>query len=99
MSRQVRVVGKVEKITKEESEAYFKSRPLGSRIGAWASPQSRVVGEGEVAKKVEEIGQRFGIKSNDEAVDVEVPLPDHWGGWRIVPTYVSYVPCSSCCQR
>ena len=77
--RQVRVVGRAERVTREESEEYFKSRPLGSRVGAWASRQSSVVGEDEVQARVERIEKRFGE---------DVPLPEFWGGWRIVPEYV-----------
>ena len=84
--RQVRVVGKVEKLEKEGSEAYFRTRPLGSRIGAWASPQSSVVKEGELADKVKEIEKRFKAEGVEEA---DVPLPDFWGGWRIIPVCVS----------
>lgn len=78
--RQVRVVGRAERVSREESAEYFSSRPLGSRVGAWASRQSTVVGEGEVQARVERIQERFGE---------EVPLPDFWGGWRIVPEYVA----------
>lgn len=84
--RQVRVVGRVEKVSREESEAYFKSRPLGSRIGAWASPQSKVVSDGEVARMFEESKTRLGV--SEDATDADVPLPDNWGGWRVVPEYV-----------
>lgn len=76
VSRQVRAVGKVEKVSKEESEEYFNSRPVGSRIGAWASAQSSVVGEDELVQKVEEMTEKFGE---------DVPCPPHWGGWRIIP--------------
>lgn len=83
--RQVRVVGRVERVSREESEAYYNSRPLGSRLGAWASPQSKVVGDGEVSRLYEEAKQRFGV---EESAEVAVPLPEHWGGWRVVPEYV-----------
>jgi pyridoxine/pyridoxamine 5'-phosphate oxidase len=86
VSRQVRIVGRVEKVTKEESETYFNSRPLGSRVGAWASKQSGVVGEGEVAGKVAEVRKRFGVEEG--ATNAKLPLPDFWGGWRIIPQYV-----------
>lgn len=86
ISRQVRVVGKVEKVSREESEAYFQTRPLASRVGAWASKQSSCVEENELAMRVEEIRQKFGIKN--DATEGEIPLPDFWGGWRVVPMYV-----------
>ncbi|KAF7346533.1 Pyridoxamine 5-phosphate oxidase [Mycena sanguinolenta] len=57
--RSVRVVGKAEKVGREESEAYFKSRPVGSRLGAWASRQSTVVGEDKVHERLERIKERF----------------------------------------
>jgi pyridoxamine-phosphate oxidase len=81
--RQVRVVGRVEKVDKATSEAYFKSRPLGSRLGAWASKQSTIVGEGEVEKRLEDVKAKFG--ENDD-----VPLPEFWGGWRVVPDEVEF---------
>ena len=81
--RQVRVVGPVEKVSREESEAYFRSRPLGSRIGAWASNQSAVIAEDELDQQVNQIKERFGIKEGD--VDADISLPDHWGGWRLIP--------------
>lgn len=75
LDRQVRVEGTVERTSREESEAYFASRPLGSRVGAWASPQSRVIGgREELERRVHEIETRFGA---------EVPLPDAWGGFRL----------------
>lgn len=76
VSRQIRVVGKVEMVSRSESEEYFASRPRGSKIGAWASEQSKSVGEDELVKRVEMMGEKF----NDE-----VPCPEHWGGWRVVP--------------
>lgn len=94
MHRQVRVVGSAEMVDRRESEEYFKSRPVGSRIGAWASRQSTVVGEGEVSGRYSKLENRFGVVkegSSDEekvaggATDVDVPLPEFWGGWRIVP--------------
>ena len=81
VSRQVRVVGTAEKLDAEESEKYFQSRPRGSRIGAHASEQSKVIQEGELQERVKEMEERYG--------DGEVPRPEHWGGWRIVPRYVS----------
>jgi pyridoxamine-phosphate oxidase len=86
VSRQVRVVGRVEKVSRAESEAYYKSRPLGSRIGAWASAQSSAVTEGELAERVQEVKKRFDIP--DGASEADIPLPDFWGGWRVVPQYV-----------
>ncbi|KAJ7442639.1 pyridoxamine 5'-phosphate oxidase [Mycena latifolia] len=86
--RSVRVLGRVEKIDARESEAYFKSRPLGSRLGAWASKQSTVVAEGEVFARLDRLKERFGV-DNDTA-DADVPLPNFWGGWRVVPNEVEF---------
>ncbi|MEO6192427.1 MAG: pyridoxamine 5'-phosphate oxidase [Thermoanaerobaculia bacterium] len=80
--RQVRVAGTVEKTSRAESEAYFASRPLGSRVGAWASPQSRrISGREELERKVREAGERFGEN---------VPLPPEWGGFRVHPETIEF---------
>jgi pyridoxamine 5'-phosphate oxidase len=80
--RQVRVEGTVEKTSRAESEAYFASRPLGSRVGAWASPQSRrISGREELERKVREAGERFGE---------DVPLPPDWGGFRVHPQAIEF---------
>ena len=82
LDRQVRIEGTVERTSREESEAYFISRPLGSRLGAWASPQSRpIVGRGELARRLREAEERFGE---------EVPLPESWGGYRVRPETVEF---------
>ena len=81
--RSVRVVGRVEKVSTKESEEYFQSRPIGSRLGAWASKQSTVVGETELNSRLEKFQDRFGVSDGHQ--DGEVPLPDFWGGWRVVP--------------
>lgn len=77
-SKQVRAVGRVEKLSREESQAYFDSRPRGSRIGAWASEQSQPVGEEELAQRVQEFEKKFEGQE-------QVPCPPHWGGFRLVP--------------
>jgi pyridoxamine 5'-phosphate oxidase len=83
LDRQVRVEGPVERTSREESEAYFRSRPLGSRLGAWASPQSeRISGREEIERRVEEAGRRF--------PGGEVPLPDSWGGFRVRPEEIEF---------
>ncbi|KAG6831998.1 hypothetical protein H0H92_006033 [Tricholoma furcatifolium] len=79
--RSVRVVGHVEKVTPQESAEYFRSRPVGSQIGAWASKQSSVVAEGEVHARLHKLDRKFGV---------DVPLPDFWGGWRVVPTEIEF---------
>jgi pyridoxamine 5'-phosphate oxidase len=75
--RQVRVRGRAEKVPIEESDAYFASRPRGSQLGAWASPQSQVVsGRDELERYLAAAEERF---------TDEVPRPPHWGGYRVVP--------------
>src|SRR5215203_5203097 len=75
LDRQVRIEGPVEKVSREESEAYFSSRPRGSRLGAWASPQSRPVdGRQEIERLLEDAAGRF--------AEGDIPLPDFWGGFR-----------------
>jgi pyridoxamine 5'-phosphate oxidase len=82
LERQVRIEGRVEKTSREESEAYFRSRPLGSRIGATASRQSAVIGSrDELERTVAELLERFGE---------DVPLPDAWGGYRLVPDLLEF---------
>ena len=82
LERQVRIEGRVEKTSREESEAYFHSRPLGSRIGAVASRQSAVIpGRDELERTTRELLERFGE---------DVPLPDTWGGYRVVPEALEF---------
>jgi pyridoxamine 5'-phosphate oxidase len=77
LERQVRVDGTVEKITKQESEAYFKTRPIKSRVGAWASNQSSVIDSRTViVKEFLKYLMKFGKN---------VPLPPTWGGYRLIP--------------
>jgi pyridoxamine 5'-phosphate oxidase len=76
LGRQVRVEGRVERLSRADSEAYFASRPLGSRLSAWASRQSEpVAGRAELERAVEEARLRF--------ADGDVPLADDWGGYRL----------------
>jgi pyridoxamine 5'-phosphate oxidase len=77
MERSVRIEGVVEKISPEESDAYYHSRTLGSRIGAWASPQSEVVASRSVLEANE---AEFKAKFGDHP-----PRPPHWGGYRLKP--------------
>ena len=77
--RQIRIEGKVIKASKEISDEYFKTRARGSQIGAWASPQSQPIqNREELEKKVAEYEKKFAGK--------DVPRPDFWGGWGLVPT-------------
>lgn len=83
LERQVRIEGSIEKISTVESDEYFLSRPLGSRIGAWASPQSNQI------KSREELEQRVD-KFKSEFEGKEVVRPENWGGLRLVPTYFEF---------
>jgi len=93
MERQVRVEGKVERLSREESQIYFDTRARGSRVGAWSSRQSQVLrpveggddddGRKELEGWVEEAEKRF------EGVD-KIPVPEFWGGLRIVPERVEF---------
>jgi len=77
LERVVRIEGRVEKVSDEESDAYFKSRPLDSRIGAWASPQSEVIASRAVlVGNAAKYGAKFMLNP---------PRPPHWGGYRLVP--------------
>ncbi len=81
LERQVRVEGRVERLSEQESAAYFRSRPLGARLGAWVSPQSEVIAGREVLEtRLAELAARF--------ADGDVPLPPWWGGFRLVPELV-----------
>lgn len=82
LQRQVRVQGDVEKISGEESDAYFKSRNRNSRVGAWASEQSKVIPDRNYLEKRIE---RFDAEYSDS-----VPRPTHWGGYRIKPTRIEF---------
>ena len=83
LERQVRVEGAVEKVSRAESEAYFHSRPAAAQVGAWVSKQSRVIpSRDEIEHRAAELQARFagGV----------VPLPDFWGGYRVVPRAVEF---------
>ncbi|HUI47528.1 MAG TPA: pyridoxamine 5'-phosphate oxidase [Acidimicrobiia bacterium] len=75
--RQVRVAGGVERVTDDHAVRYWRSRPLGHRVSAWASPQSRVVSEHELDARVAEVEARFAGE--------EPPLPPFWGGFLVTP--------------
>jgi pyridoxamine 5'-phosphate oxidase len=78
LERQVRIAGDVERVSRAESEAYFHSRPRGSQLGAWASRQSTAVSSrGELDAQMAQAEKRF--------EGSPVPLPDSWGGYRLVP--------------
>ena len=79
LERTVRIEGVVEKVSAQESDTYFHSRPLDSRIGAWASPQSEVIsGRGVLVANAAKYGAKFLLQP---------PRPPHWGGYRLKPDY------------
>ena len=82
LERQVRIKGTVERVSPEESDQYFHSRPPASRIGAWASPQSTAIPNREF---LEEAEQRFQSEFGDTP-----PRPEHWGGYRLRPTEIEF---------
>lgn len=83
LARQIKINGTAEKISAADSLKYFITRPRGSQIGAWASAQSQTVNSRSILEaKFEEIKQKF--------ADGEVPLPDFWGGYRVIPETIEF---------
>ncbi len=83
LERQVRIEGTAHAVTRAESQAYFSTRPRESRIGAWASDQSRVI----TSREALEVSF---LNRTKEFGDGEIPLPDHWGGYRLLPDRVEF---------
>ncbi len=81
LERQVRIEGVIEKVSDQESDDYYQSRPIGSRIGAWASAQSQPVTVQALQSRVEQLSAKYG-----EAP----PRPPHWGGYRLAPDYFEF---------
>lgn len=86
IQRQVRVEGIMEKVTRETSIRYFNTRPRGSKIGAWASPQSQILSKRD---ELENLEKHF-IEKFKDLKDDEIPCPDYWGGVRIVPLEIEF---------
>lgn len=83
LERQIKIVGRAEKLSRTDSLRYFLSRPRGSQLGAWVSPQSEVIsGHQVLMAEFEKLKQKFR--------DKEIPLPDFWGGYRIVPHSIEF---------
>ncbi|AFY33428.1 pyridoxamine 5'-phosphate oxidase [Calothrix sp. PCC 7507] len=83
LERQVRIAGRVEKASENESDQYFSSRPQNSRLGAWASNQSEVIGSREfLEQRLQEFQSQY--------ANQEIPRPTHWGGLRIIPTEIEF---------
>lgn len=85
LERQVRIEGLVQKVTSEQSDSYFNSRPRGSQIGAWVSPQSQKIANRE---ELENLTQQYisdlGTENNP------IPRPPHWGGYGVIPNYLEF---------
>ncbi len=83
LERQIRISGSVERTSREDSAAYFHSRPPGSRLGAWVSKQSEVIDSRQILDaRLEQMEERF--------ADGEIPLPPHWGGYRLKPDQIEF---------
>ncbi|MBT3296350.1 MAG: pyridoxamine 5'-phosphate oxidase [Verrucomicrobia bacterium] len=83
LRRQIRIEGQVDSVSREESEAYFRSRPHGHQLGAWVSAQSQVIpGRETLDQRLIDVTNRFG--------DRDVPCPPQWGGYRLVPAAIEF---------
>jgi len=83
LERQVRIEGKCERVSLEESDEYYNSRPLGSKLGAWASPQSKVIeGRENLDKNAAALLEQY--------ASGEIPRPSHWGGYRVVTETIEF---------
>ena len=84
LQRQVRIEGSVKKVSEQQSDAYFESRPFKSQVGAWASPQSQIIENRAIlTENMEKITQKY---ENTEGV----PRPPHWGGYIVEPTMIEF---------
>lgn len=81
LERQVRIEGRVQKLSAEQSSTYFHSRPRGSQIGAWASPQSHEISREELEENVKRFKEKF---------SEEIPCPPHWGGYKVIPEKIEF---------
>ncbi|RMF13673.1 MAG: pyridoxamine 5'-phosphate oxidase, partial [Gammaproteobacteria bacterium] len=83
LNRQVKIEGRVEKVSQAESLRYFSSRPRGSQLGAWVSQQSHVISSRQFLEmKLDEIRRKFG--------EGKIPLPSFWGGYRVIPELIEF---------
>ena len=84
LERQVRLEGRIEKIPETASDLYFHSRPKGSQVGAWASPQSQTVANrAELEQAERSFTEKFSAAT-------EIPRPGHWGGFQLIPDYIEF---------
>jgi pyridoxamine 5'-phosphate oxidase len=84
LERQIRIEGQVEKLSADESLAYFHSRPKASQLGAWTSAQSQVIPNREVLE------QKLVSLQEQYSGDATIPLPEHWGGFRVIPNRIEF---------
>jgi pyridoxamine 5'-phosphate oxidase len=84
MERQVRIEGKIEKVSREEAEIYFKSRPKGSQIGAWSSPQSQKIADRSILEN------KVASLENQYASLEQLPMPPFWGGYILIPNRIEF---------
>jgi len=85
LERQVRVDGTASRVSTQESDAYFTSRPQLARLGAWASPQSRVIPDRAwLERELAGVRERFAARGDD------IPRPPHWGGYRVAPATIEF---------
>ncbi|NJK54669.1 MAG: pyridoxamine 5'-phosphate oxidase [Pleurocapsa sp. SU_5_0] len=84
LERQIRIEGKVEKLSSRESLEYFHSRPKASQLGAWTSAQSQVIPNREILE------EKLASLQAQYSGEVTIPLPDHWGGFRVVPDRLEF---------
>ena len=83
LERQIRIEGKCAKVDEKESDAYFQSRPIGSRIGAMASPQSKIINDRTIlTDKVAALEKQY--------ASGDIPRPAHWGGYRLIPSSIEF---------
>lgn len=82
LERQVRVEGRIEKVSAAESDRYFYSRPAGSRLGAWASPQSQPISKEDLLAGLKSLEAKYS--------DNNIPRPEHWGGYRLLPDAIEF---------
>jgi pyridoxamine 5'-phosphate oxidase len=83
LERQVRIMGQIEKVSDQESDTYFLSRPKSSQIGAWTSPQSKVIADrAELNLRLEKMEERFSTEA--------ITRPIHWGGYRLLPIKIEF---------
>lgn len=84
LERQIRIEGKVEKLSSRESLEYFHSRPKASQLGAWTSAQSQVIPNREILE------EKLASLQAQYSGEVTIPLPDHWGGFRVIPDRLEF---------